>query len=69
MRMSDGLVYPSEWGVILRLESENMAFGQIVTWQFLMLSNGDREKTNKVFLKKIEQLQKKMSLYTQGGAQ
>ena len=63
MRLSDGLIYESEWGVIIRLESESIAFGQIVTWPFLMIANGDRDRVNKIFLKKIEQLQKKMRLY------
>ena len=52
MRLSDGLVYESEWGVIIRLESENIAFGQIVTWPFLMIANGDRDRVNKIFIKK-----------------
>lgn len=60
MRLTDGLVYENEWGMVIRLEKNNFAINQIVSWVFCMTMNDSQEIINEVVTLKINRMEKEL---------
>lgn len=63
MRLSDGAVYETEWGILIRQELGNFITASIVTWESIFFLNGDQRLINEIFIDKIEAGQQKLKLW------
>lgn len=64
MRLRDGIIYETEWGLMIRQEAGHFASCTMVTWSSLFFL-GDRELINEVITRKIEDNQQRLKLYQQ----
>lgn len=63
MRLIDGMIQETEYGLIIRLENANFASCTIVSWSALFFLNGDKDTINDIITDKIEDCQQRLSLY------
>ena len=61
MRLSDGMIYETEYGFWIRQELGNYASCQVITWTSLFFL--DKNMINALITHKIEENQRKLNLY------
>ena len=61
MRLSDGQIRESEFGIAIELASDCFASWTMVTWTYLFVFNGDQKAINEMVINKIEDCQQRLS--------
>lgn len=68
MRMSDGFIWATDYGVILRINNEKFAENTMIDWPLIMLLNHDQRKLTEVITGRIEAMESRLKFYCRGGA-
>lgn len=63
MRLSDGQIRESEFGVAIELACDDFAAWTMVTWSHLFILNGDQNAINETLTEKIEDCQQRLSYW------
>lgn len=63
MRLSDGQICESKFGVAIELVCGHFAAWQMVTWTYLFTFNGDQKAINEMVINKIEDCQQRLSYW------
>lgn len=63
MRLSDGQIRESEFGVAIELASDNFAVWHMVEWTYLFIFNRDKKAINEMVINIIEDCQQRLSYW------
>lgn len=67
MRLTDGMIQDTEYGLIIDLRTDNLACATAITWASLFYLNGDQSLINEIVIEKIEKSQQELYTYVFGG--